>query len=125
MVARLTLGVGLLVARAASPAPATPPPLTIPQLIIRAASREGLDPLFALRVAYRESKFHPEVVSEAGAIGVMQLMPLTIKVMGVQDPFDPQQNIGAGVAYLASLVERYGSESKADCVYGFGAKACR
>jgi len=47
------------------------------------------------------------VVSRAGAMGLMQLMPLTARSMGVFDPFDPRQNILAGARYLRILANRF------------------
>jgi len=52
---------------------------------------------------YQESKFDPKVKSWAGAEGLMQLMPATGKRFGAEDPFNPSQNITAGVYYLKWL----------------------
>lgn len=125
MIPRAILGLILTVWPAAAPLRTVVARRTIPSLILEACRREGLDPLFALGIAYRESRFQPRRISRAGAIGVMQLMPLTIRVFGVLDPFNARQNVDAGVAYLAQLVERYGSTSMADCVYSVGLEACR
>lgn len=54
-----------------------------------------------------ESNFNPHVVSHAGAIGLMQLMPRTASSMGVRDPFDPRQNILGGARYLRILANRF------------------
>ncbi len=51
-------------------------------------------------LAYRESQFDPYARSWAGAQGLMQLMPLTAREYGASDPFDPEQNILAGVRFL-------------------------
>jgi len=57
-----------------------------------------------------ESDFHPRVVSSAGAIGLMQLMPATAASMGVQDPFDPRQNILGGARFLRILANRFNGD---------------
>jgi len=55
-----------------------------------------------------ESDFNPKVVSRAGAVGLMQLMPGTAEFVGVNDSFDPYQNVEGGVRYLNYLVQRFG-----------------
>lgn len=54
-----------------------------------------------------ESDYDPHVVSSAGAMGLMQLMPATAKDMGVTDPWDPRQNIMGGARYLQTLAQRF------------------
>jgi soluble lytic murein transglycosylase-like protein len=54
-----------------------------------------------------ESDFDPNVVSSAGAKGLMQLMPDTARLMGVTDVFDPRQNIMGGARYLQVLARRF------------------
>jgi soluble lytic murein transglycosylase-like protein len=57
-----------------------------------------------------ESAFNPRAVSRAGAQGLMQLMPGTAQSLGVEDSFDPGQNIDGGTHYLRILVDRYGGD---------------
>jgi soluble lytic murein transglycosylase-like protein len=72
-----------------------------------AAARHGLSVDLLLSVARAESNCRSDVVSEAGAIGVMQLMPATARELGV-DPRDPVQNIDGGAAYLRQQIDRFG-----------------
>ncbi len=57
--------------------------------------------------AYHESGFQPELVSWAGAVGVMQLMPRTAESLGVVDIYDPKENIHGGADYLSTLFDLY------------------
>ena len=58
-----------------------------------------------------ESDFNPDAVSSAGAVGIMQLMPSTAKGLGVEDPYDPKQNIMGGAKYVAELYRTFGAYS--------------
>lgn len=90
-------------------------------LIRRAAQRHGVDQDLVRAVITAESDFDPTCVSPAGAMGLMQLMPETARDLGVTNPFDPAQNIDAGVRYLSMLLERFdGDESKALAAYNWG-----
>jgi soluble lytic murein transglycosylase-like protein len=57
-----------------------------------------------------ESNFDPQAVSHAGAEGLMQLLPDTAKLMGVEDTFDPRQNILGGTRYLRQLANTFAGE---------------
>ena len=71
------------------------------------ARAHGLDPDLVRAVIQVESAFNPRAVSPKGAMGLMQLMPATASEFGVEDPFNPAENIRAGVAYLRILLDRY------------------
>jgi hypothetical protein len=71
-----------------------------------AANKFGVDPALVLAVAWQESRFRNVARSHKGAIGIMQLMPETASMMGV-DPYDPRQNIHGGVAYLRAMLTQF------------------
>ena len=68
----------------------------------------GLDPLLIDAVIRQESGYQPKVVSKAGAIGLMQLMPATARGLGVKNPYDALQNMEGGVKYLQQQLKRFG-----------------
>ena len=75
---------------------------------IDAATRiHQVSPDLVKAVIAAESNFDPEAVSHKGAQGLMQLMPGTAALMGVRDPFDPEQNIAGGVGYLRNCLDRF------------------
>lgn len=70
-----------------------------------AGSRHNIDPRLIQAVIEVESRGNPNAVSPRGAKGLMQITPGICKRYGVSDPFDIEQNINAGAAYLAHLLE--------------------
>ena len=76
-------------------------------LIDEAAQLYELPESFIRAIMHVESNFNPTVVSRAGAMGLMQLMPQTAQSMGVSDPFDVRQNILGGARYLRILANRF------------------
>lgn len=58
-------------------------------------------------IAYNESRFQADATSSVGAMGIMQLMPSTASAMGVQDAYDPYQNIMGGAKLLSTLSDMY------------------
>ena len=90
------------------------------QEVSRASAVTGLDQRLLHAVIAVESDYRPEVVSEKGAMGLMQLMPATATELGVVDPFDPEENILGGARYLRRLWDRFGDLTLALAAYNAG-----
>ena len=90
------------------PAPIAPqaPRPSPSQLADAAAEKYGLPSWLVRGVMAAESGNRPDAISPKGAVGLMQLMPPTAKLLGA-DPADPRQNVDAGTRYLRSLLEKY------------------
>lgn len=80
---------------------------TYAPIIEKVSAKHGLSPQLVSAVIRVESCYDRRAVSRSGARGLMQLMPATALSLGVNDSFDPEQNIDGGVRYLARMLERF------------------
>ena len=93
-----------------SGAPRAAPLPTLDDEIDRLARESSLPPELVRAVIWAESGDRQDAVSPKGAIGLMQLMPVTAAGLGV-DPRDPMENLEGGTRYLRQLLERYSGEA--------------
>lgn len=85
----------------------------------------AVDPNLIMAVVEVESGGNPNALSPKGAAGLMQLMPATAADMGVENRFDPEENIASGTRYLSSLIDRFKSVEVALWAYNAGPGAVR
>lgn len=95
-------------------------PAAYDQLISRIAARHGLPAAMVKAVVKAESNFQPNARSHKGAQGLMQLMPATAEDMGVDDPFEAEDNVQGGTRYLRAMYERFGDWEHALAAYNAG-----
>jgi soluble lytic murein transglycosylase-like protein len=88
--------------------------------IQQAAREHKVDPALIKAVIHAESAFNPRAVSRKGAVGLMQLMPATARMLGVRNAFVPESNIYGGTSYLAQLIRRYNNIEYALAAYNAG-----
>ena len=91
--------------RPASPASVADPALN--SMIDRIAAEKGIEAPLVHSIIKTESNYNPAALSPKGAQGIMQLIPSTAKRFGVEDAYDPEQNIQGGVSYLKFLLNHY------------------
>ena len=82
-------------------------PPSLRPIVDNVSQTHGVDPALVRAVIKTESNFNRFAVSPKGALGLMQLIPATGRRYGVQDFFDPQQNVDGGVRYLKFLLEKF------------------
>ena len=81
-------------------------------MIRQHAELGGVRPDLVRAVVQVESGYNPYARSPKGAMGLMQLMPATAQQFGVRNPFNPIENIRAGVSYLRQLLDRYSNNEE-------------
>ena len=99
-------------------------PAQIDGLVQSNAATFGVDPNLIRAVIANESNFNPNATSNAGAQGLMQLMPETAASLGVTNSYDPEQNVWGGTRYLRNMLDRFGGDlPKAIAAYNAGPEA--
>ena len=102
------------------------PDLLYSAIITSAATRHAVDPTLVKAIIMAESRYNHRAVSKKGAGGLMQLMPPTAKALGVQDIFNPEDNINGGVRYIKKLLVRFEGDTKlALAAYNAGSRYVR
>jgi soluble lytic murein transglycosylase-like protein len=93
-----------------APKPTLATPIAVPDvptLLSKAGAQHNIDAELLASVVHAESGGRANAVSRTGARGLMQLMPGTAQQLGVDDAFQPGQNIAGGTTYLDELLTRY------------------
>lgn len=90
------------------------------EAIAEAAERHGLDVKLLHALVLTESGYRPDAISPAGAAGLTQLMPATARELGVEDRFDPIENLRGGADYLARQLRRFEDLRLALAAYNAG-----
>ena len=95
-------------------------------IIQRAALRYDIYPDLVKAIIMAESEYNPNAISVKGAKGLMQLMPITARSLGVDDVFNPEQNIHAGVRHFKFFLKQFDGDLKpALAAYNAGSRYVR
>ncbi|MBI4843662.1 MAG: lytic transglycosylase domain-containing protein [Nitrospirae bacterium] len=89
-------------------------------IIRRKSSDYGIEPSLVHAIITVESNWRADAVSPKGAMGLMQLMPLTASDMDVINPYDPEENIEGGVRYLRLMLDKFNDLPLALAAYNAG-----
>jgi soluble lytic murein transglycosylase-like protein len=95
-------------------------------IILQEANRYKIDPCLVKAIIMAESGYNPKAISKRGAKGLMQLMPSTAEALGIEDIFNPEQNISGGIRYFKQLVTKFDGDVKlALAAYNAGSQKVR
>ncbi len=89
-------------------------------IIKDAAEKYAIDRHLLMAMIKVESDFEPRAISPKGAVGLMQLLPATARKLGLDDPFDPNENIHGGARYIAQCIDTFGDMKLALAAYNAG-----
>jgi soluble lytic murein transglycosylase len=99
-------------------------PLAFKDIVTKCARAQKIDPFLIMAIMREESHFQRDVVSVAGALGIMQLMPATARSMATiknnEELFDPEKNIRLGTNYFAKLLVQFKLSQYAIAAYNAG-----
>jgi soluble lytic murein transglycosylase-like protein len=106
-----------------TPPPPSPPPVSVHDILVKAADDQGVDPNLLLAVSYWESGWQQDKVSDQGAVGLLQVMPKTAATAGPNllhrqvDINNPLDNAEVGAALLKDLIDKYGTRTALAAYY--------
>jgi soluble lytic murein transglycosylase-like protein len=123
-VVRVDVKSGKLIRAVVAPPATAIAPKQLSDMVDRIAKQGGVEAPLVHSVILAESNYNPGAVSTKGAQGIMQLIPSTARRFGVNDVFDPEENIVGGVKYLRFLLDYYqGDYTRAIAAYNAGEAA--
>lgn len=85
---------------------------SLEEIFTEASERYNVPKDLIKAIAKTESDFNPNATSGSGAQGLMQLMPATARELGVEDAYDPYQNVMGGTKYISQLLNKYNGDVK-------------
>ena len=91
------------------------------EVIMNASKEFGIDPKLIKAVIAAESAGKENAISSAGAKGLMQIMDSTAGELGIENVFNPSENIFGGAKYLKSMIDRFGDTDLGLAAYNAGA----